>query len=53
MTLSNVDAAGNPVVGESIALAGAYRFLRPRIVREADLTRLIRTLLRELKRHVI
>jgi hypothetical protein len=53
VTLSHVDAAGNPVVGESIALAGAYRFLRPRIVREADLTRLIRTLLRELKRQVI
>ena len=53
VTLSNVDAAGNPVVGESIALAGAYRFLRPRIVREADLTRLIRALLRELKRQVI
>lgn len=53
VTLSNVDDAGNAVVGESVTLAGAYRFLRPRIVREADLTRLIRTLLRELKRQVI
>jgi hypothetical protein len=53
VTLSNVDGAGNAVVGESVTVAGAYRFLRPRIVREADLTRLIRTLLRELKRQVI
>jgi hypothetical protein len=53
VTLSNIDAAGKPVAGESITLAGAYRFLRPRIVREADLTRLIRSLLRELKRQVI
>jgi hypothetical protein len=53
VTLSNVDAVGTPVVGESIALAGAYKFLRPRIVREAELTRLIRTLLRELKRQVM
>jgi hypothetical protein len=53
VTLSNIDAAGKPVAGESITLAGTYRFLRPRIVREADLTRLIRALLRELKRQVI
>lgn len=53
VALSNLDVAGNAVVGESVTLSGAYRFLRPRIVREADLTRLIRTLLRELKRQVI
>jgi hypothetical protein len=53
VTLSNVDAASNVLVGESVALAGSYRFLRPRIVREADLTRLIRALLRELKRQVL
>jgi hypothetical protein len=42
-----------PVPGEEATLAGAYRFLRPRIVAESDLTRLVRTLLRELKRQVI
>ena len=53
MTLRNLDAAGDPIPGEEATLAGAYRFLRPRIVVEADLTRLVRTLLRELKRQVI
>ncbi len=53
VTLRNLDAAGEPVPGEEAVLAGAYRFLRPRIVRESDLTRLVRTLLRELKRQVV
>lgn len=53
VVLRNLDAEGQPVPGEDDALAGAYRFLRPRIVREADLTRLVRTLLRELKRQVL
>ena len=53
VTLRNLDAAGDPIPGEEATLAGAYRFLRPRIVAEADLTRLVRTLLRELKREVI
>lgn len=34
-------------------LALAYRFERPAIAREADLTRVIRQLLRELKRQVV
>jgi hypothetical protein len=53
VTIANLDNAGAPIVGESATLTAAYRFERPRIVREADLTRLIRTLLRELKRQVI
>jgi hypothetical protein len=53
VTLRNLDASGAPVPGEEATLAGAYRFLRPRIVQEADLTRLVRALLRELKRQVI
>ncbi len=53
VVLQSLNAAGLPIPGEQAALAGAYRFLRPRIIREADLTRLIRTLLRELKRQVI
>ncbi len=53
VVLQNLDAAGAPVPGEFAVAAGAYRFLRPRIVREADLTRVVRALLRELKRQVI
>ena len=53
VVVRNLDAAGAPVPGEVATLAGAYRFLRPRIVKEADLTRLVRALLRELKRQVI
>lgn len=53
VTLRNLDAAGVPVPGEEAALADAYRFLRPRIIVESDLTRLVRALLRELKRQVI
>lgn len=51
--LHNLDGNGNPVPGEAATLSGAYRFLRPRVAREADLTRLIRTLLRELKKQLI
>jgi hypothetical protein len=53
ITLRNLDASGAPVPGEEAVLGGCYRFLRPRIVREADLTRLVRGLLRELKRQII
>lgn len=53
VTLRNLDPADVPVPGEEATLAGAYRFLRPRIVAESDLTRLVRTLLRELKRQVL
>lgn len=49
----NLDAGGTPVPGEEAVLAGAYRFLRPRIVAESDLTRLVRALLHELKRQVV
>jgi hypothetical protein len=51
--LLNLDAAGDPVPGEAVALPGAYRFSRPTVAREADLTRVIRQLLRELKRQVL
>lgn len=47
--VSNLDDAGDPILGESAVLFDAYRFERPRLARESDLTRLIRTLLRELK----
>jgi hypothetical protein len=44
---------GVPVAGESVLLAGAYRFARATVAREADLTRVVRQLLRELKRQVL
>ena len=51
--LQNVEANDVPVAGESVLLAGAYRFARATVAREADLTRIIRQLLRELKRQVL
>ena len=53
VTLRNLDAAGEPVPGEEIALAQAYRFLRPDVAKESDLNRLVRILLRELKRQIL
>ena len=53
VTIRNLDVGGASVPGEEATLAGPYRFLRPRIVAESDLTRLVRTLLRELKRQVL
>ena len=51
--LVNLDAAGVPVPGESVVVTGVYRFARSTVAREADLTRVIRQLLRELKRQVL
>ncbi|QDF03413.1 IPT/TIG domain-containing protein [Myxococcus xanthus] len=51
--LLNLSADGHPIPGEAAVLPGAYRYLRPRVAKEADLTRLVRTLLRELKRQVV
>jgi len=53
ITLINLDEAGLPVPGESVTLPDAYRFLRPRLVRESDLTRLVRALIQQLKRQVL
>jgi len=49
----NLDADGVPVPGESVVVADAYRFARPTVAGEADLTRVVRQLLRELKRQVL
>jgi len=51
--LRNLAPDGAPVPGEEATLLAAYRFLRAPIIREADLTRVVRGLLRELKRQVI
>lgn len=53
ITLRNLDEHGQPIPDEQVTNTQAYRYQRPRIVRESDLTRLVRTLLRELKRQVI
>jgi hypothetical protein len=51
--LENLDDGSEPIPGERATLPQGYRFLRPRVAEEADLTRMVRTLLRELKRQVI
>lgn len=51
--LLNLDATGHPILGERAVVPLAYRYERPAIAREADLTRLIRQLLRELKRQIV
>lgn len=51
--VENLDPAGRPIPGESVELLSAYRFARPPIAREADLTRVVRQLLRELKQQVL
>ncbi|MBN2196404.1 MAG: IPT/TIG domain-containing protein [Polyangiaceae bacterium] len=51
--LENLDTEGVPVPGELALLPAAYRFLRPAVARESDLTRAVRQLLRELKRQVL
>jgi len=48
--LVNLDASGAAVPDEAASLPAAYRFQRPRLATESDLTRLVRTLLRMLKR---
>ncbi|MCG8419631.1 MAG: IPT/TIG domain-containing protein [Proteobacteria bacterium] len=53
IVLRNVDASDTPIPGEEAILSAAYRYLRPRIIRESALTRLVRKLLRELKRQVM
>lgn len=53
VVIENVDAAGEPVAGERAALEDAFRFVRPPLADESDLTRLVRTLLRTLKRDLL
>lgn len=53
ITLHNLDEYGQPTPGEQVIQPRAYRYQRPRIVHESDLTRLVRTLLHKLKRQII
>jgi hypothetical protein len=51
--LLNLDTDGNAVFGEESMLAAAYRFIGAELVTESDLTRLVRTLLRTIKKQII
>ncbi|ACY13286.1 IPT/TIG domain-containing protein [Haliangium ochraceum] len=53
VTVTNLDAAGAPVPGEEATARDAYRFERPDLVHESELTRLVRTLLQTLKRDLL
>jgi hypothetical protein len=53
LVLENLDAVGMPVPGEATTARGAYEFERPQLVHEADLARLMRTLVRAVKREVL
>jgi len=52
VAVQNVDDAGQPIPGEEATRAGGFAYVQPKLALEADLTRLVRTLLRELKRQV-
>lgn len=54
VSVQNLDSNGAPIAGEIATLAAAYSFVLPKLTDEyeADFTRLVRTLVRELKRQV-
>jgi len=52
VVVRNLDDAGDPIVGEDVTAPAALTYAQPRLAVESDLTRLVRTLLRELKRQV-
>jgi len=53
VVVRNLDDDGAPISGEEATAAGAFTFVRAGLVPESDLTRLVRTLMRELKRQVL
>jgi hypothetical protein len=52
VVVQNLDDAGEPIAGEEATAPAAFTYVQPRLAVESDLTRLVRTLLRELKRQV-
>ncbi len=52
-TLRNLDDSGDPIPGEEVVAVGAFTYHPEDLTREADLTRLVRTLLREFKAQVM
>ncbi|MBN2717922.1 MAG: IPT/TIG domain-containing protein, partial [Deltaproteobacteria bacterium] len=53
VTLINLDSSGVPIPGEQFTLPGAYEYRRSELVRESDLTRLVRTLLRTIRAQLV
>jgi len=53
VVVQNLDASGEPIAGEQAIAPDAFVYVRPSLTSEADLTRLVRTLLHELKRQVL
>jgi hypothetical protein len=53
VVVENLDVDGVPIPSEQALASGAFTYARPVLTVEADLTRLVRTLLHELKRQVI
>ena len=53
VVVRNLDDEGTPIPDEEATAPGVFTFVRPGLVPESDLTRLVRTLMRELKRQVL
>jgi hypothetical protein len=51
--VENLDAAGTPIPGEQAVAIDAITYVRPPLTVEADLTRMVRVLLQQLKREVL
>ena len=52
VTLQNLDANGDPVVGESVTAAGAYTYTLPDLVPDSGITQITDYMLRRLRRLV-
>ena len=52
VVVQNLDTVGFPIAGEQAIAPEAFTYVRQALTVEADLTRLVRTLLQELKRQV-
>jgi hypothetical protein len=53
VVVQNLDSTGVPIPGEQAIAPQAFTYVRQALTVEADLTRLVRTLLQELKRQVL
>lgn len=53
VVVRNLDDAGFPIPDEEAIAPGAFTYVRPSITDESDLTRAVRSLIRELKRQVL
>jgi hypothetical protein len=55
VTIENIDQAGDVIPGETVTVVGGYTYSRPdlNLLPESDLTRITRTLIRELKKQVL